>query len=323
MARMKMMEYGAVIPAAGMSTRMKGFKQLMSIGNEGLLKRVIITLKRCGVNNIVVVTGYRSEEIIKSLKAMKLIFIHNGDYERTTMFDSLKLGMQYIENKCERFFVCPSDVPLFLPETVFKLMSCRGEVVIPYYKGLEGHPVLMNANLIPQIEIYKGEDGLRGAIRSLNIKAVRVAVNDPYCVIDADTQSDFQQLKKMYYASLAHPIVNVALAGETTFFDSQMVLLLNTIDSLKSVKGACDTIGISYSKAWHLINDTEKGLGYKIVDRKQGGKFGGHASLTSKGKKLLEDYQRYLKDVSDYAEKQFEYFFGKRMLIINNSDKDK
>ena len=51
------MSIGAVIVAAGMSTRMKDFKQLMKIGDLTMAERVIVNFRRAGVKDIVMVTG--------------------------------------------------------------------------------------------------------------------------------------------------------------------------------------------------------------------------------------------------------------------------
>ena len=60
------MRYGAVIVAAGMSTRMKQFKQLMKIGEMSLAERVIVNFRRAGVKDIVMVTGFNADQLEKS-----------------------------------------------------------------------------------------------------------------------------------------------------------------------------------------------------------------------------------------------------------------
>lgn len=59
------MKAGAVIVAAGMSTRMKQFKQMMKIGNFTMAERVVINFKRAGIQDIVMVTGYRSRPVFR------------------------------------------------------------------------------------------------------------------------------------------------------------------------------------------------------------------------------------------------------------------
>jgi CTP:molybdopterin cytidylyltransferase MocA len=53
------MKTGAVIVAAGMSSRMHDFKPLLKIGSITIVQRIIATLQQAGVDLIVLVTGYR------------------------------------------------------------------------------------------------------------------------------------------------------------------------------------------------------------------------------------------------------------------------
>ncbi|MDR3225749.1 MAG: NTP transferase domain-containing protein [Clostridiales Family XIII bacterium] len=78
-------------------------------------------------------------------------FIRNEAYATTPMFASAKIGLAYILGKCARTFFCPIDVPLFTAGTVRKLMDCGAPVAKPVYKGKEGHPILIDAELIPAI----------------------------------------------------------------------------------------------------------------------------------------------------------------------------
>ena len=75
--------------------------------------------------------------------------------------------------------------------------------------------------------------------------------------------------------------------------------------------GACDAMGISYSKGRVIIRRMEKELGFELVERRQGGSGGGSAGLTEKGEQFLEIFARYEKAVKDYAERAFDDHFGK------------
>ena len=57
------MATGAVIAAAGMSSRMGKFKPMLSIGAISIAQRIVATFQQAGVSRIVVVTGYRAEEL--------------------------------------------------------------------------------------------------------------------------------------------------------------------------------------------------------------------------------------------------------------------
>ena len=54
------MQIGAVIVAAGMSSRMGDFKPMLNIGSISIAQRVVATFHQAGVSKIVMVTGYNA-----------------------------------------------------------------------------------------------------------------------------------------------------------------------------------------------------------------------------------------------------------------------
>ena len=114
------MSVGAVIVAAGMSTRMKQFKQLMKIGNLTMAERVVIHFKRAGIRDIVMVTGFHSNLLEESLGYLDITFLENENYAHTEMLDSAKIGLRYLKDRCDKVLFCPVDIPFFTDETVEK-----------------------------------------------------------------------------------------------------------------------------------------------------------------------------------------------------------
>lgn len=103
----------SLIVAAGMSSRMKKFKPLLKLGEKTIIEHVVDTLYEGGVNKIVIVTGNRSDKIREQLKTRDVIFIHNELYESTSMFESVKLGLNYLKGKCDKLFFCPETYLYF------------------------------------------------------------------------------------------------------------------------------------------------------------------------------------------------------------------
>ena len=64
--------------------------------------------------------------------------------------------------------------------------------------------------------------------------------------------------------------------------------LLKAIEEEGSIMGACKRLGLSYRKALNYIKKTEGRLGLKIVEARRGGRGGGEARLTEKGRALLD-----------------------------------
>ena len=192
------MKFGAVIVAAGMSTRMKAFKQLMNVGDMTMAERVINNFLDAGISEIVMITGFKGLEVEERLKDYKVTFIRNEDYESSQMFDSAKLGLEYLQNRCDKVFFTPVDVPFFKAETVKLLMESQGKLICPSFNMKKGHPVLIDSSLISDILSYNGEGGLKGALSACCKNPLFVNVRDEAILYDADTPEDFKKLTEKF-----------------------------------------------------------------------------------------------------------------------------
>lgn len=304
------MKTGAVIAAAGMSARMEQFQQLMRIGNRTMAERVVMNFRRAGIEDIVMVTGYRCDQMEKELRGFGVTFLKNTDYEITEMFESVKIGLRYFQDRCERVLFCPVDIPFFTEKTVTALMAQTGDVIHPVYNGRSGHPILIRTSFIPQILSFQGEGGLRAAMNAVeNLTHIRVPVEDEAVIMDADTREDLQRLVELHNAKMMHSQAEVKLVNQKPFFEQGTLTLLHQIELLGSVREACQSMGISYSKGWSIIHDAEDGVGFRIVERQPGGKNGGTASVSVQGKKWMELFEIYQSRVRQEAERIFEEIF--------------
>ncbi|MBF7095567.1 substrate-binding domain-containing protein [Alkalibacter mobilis] len=77
----------------------------------------------------------------------------------------------------------------------------------------------------------------------------------------------------------------------------QLFLLLERIDETGSINKAVEAAGMSYRSGWNLLNNAEKLLDKKLINRQSGGSTGGGSSLTEEGKKLLGYLQSLQREV--------------------------
>jgi molybdate transport system regulatory protein len=91
--------------------------------------------------------------------------------------------------------------------------------------------------------------------------------------------------------------------------------LLQAVDRLGSIQQAADEFGMSYRHAWGAIKKIEKRAGFKIVDTKLGGKEGGGARLTEKGKAFVDRVDSLLSDLNSMVAKRFKQKSGKHSLL--------
>jgi CTP:molybdopterin cytidylyltransferase MocA len=89
------MKIGAIILAAGLSSRMGQFKPLEQIGERSLLGHCFQLFHDCGIRRITVVTGHRGEEISQACKGLKTKTVANSNY-LTGMFSSIQCGVKQI-----------------------------------------------------------------------------------------------------------------------------------------------------------------------------------------------------------------------------------
>lgn len=192
------MKTGAVIVAAGMSSRMKDFKPMLPMGENSIIKRVVQTLKKADVSPIVVITGHNAKQLERHLLDQNVICIYNPDYEKTDMFASAKIGMQYLQGKSNAILFTPADVPLFTVNTVKQLMQADGLIAKPVCNGRGGHPLFLKEAVFSPILNYTGGGGLKGALQALKEPIQQIQVEDAGILYDADTPADYQKLLDYY-----------------------------------------------------------------------------------------------------------------------------
>ena len=304
------MRTGAVITAAGMSSRMGDFKPMLGIGGISIAERVIATFQQSGVTEIVMVTGYNAAVLERHLANHGIVFLRNEQYETTTMYDSACIGLSYIRDKCDRVLFTPVDIPLFTAATVRSLLASDAEIAVPACNGLPGHPTLISCSLIDGILADSGNDGLRGALERSGAKIVQVPVDDKGILHDADTPADYADLLRYHNSQLIRPVVEVSLVREKPFFDSRLAMLFQQVEETGSVRSACQRMQMSYTSCWNVIRNLESQLRRPLIERSQGGAGKRRSRLTEDGKKLLSLYEAYAEALKEDAGRLYEEYFG-------------
>ncbi len=101
--------------------------------------------------------------------------------------------------------------------------------------------------------------------------------------------------------------------AENKFLGGDRIALLEKIEELGSITSASKAVGISYKTAWHLVNMMNNLSEKPLVDRMTGGKGGGGTTLTSEGKKIIEQFL-----VVQEEHRKFLYNLEERLGNSNN-----
>jgi molybdate transport repressor ModE-like protein len=298
-----------VISAAKKLLRSKQTDSLLQIGSISAIKRIVLTFQVAGIDPIVVITGYNSDIIERELSDYGVIFLHKDNYEQCQLFQLAKLGMEYLKGKCDRIMFTPVDIPLFSPDTLRKMIACEEKAVSPSYQQRIGHPTLISAEIIPMLLDYQEEGGMPGALLENRIQRRILEVEDAGITTDTDQLEYKSDLIRKHNSDILHPFLRLSLEQENLFFDAKTKLLLTLIQETNSVKSACKSMALSYSKAWHMLNTLEEAVQYKVITRQQGGSRGGKTELTTEGACLLQHYELLEKRVKEFTREEFQKIF--------------
>jgi molybdate transport system regulatory protein len=81
------------------------------------------------------------------------------------------------------------------------------------------------------------------------------------------------------------------------------VQLLERIDELHSISAAAKRMGMSYRRAWLLVQSMNAGSDAPLVERVTGGAGGGGATLTDAGRDALRRYRELLQQLHAVVER--------------------
>ena len=122
-------------------------------------------LRRLGADPVIVVTGYRAEELEDHLKGTGACFVKNTRYRHTQMFDSVKLGIQAALEGCERILVMPMDLPAITDDIIKQVMEAPGRLCGRSMTANRGIPYAWKGRLPDASAPIPGTRDLRGPLK--------------------------------------------------------------------------------------------------------------------------------------------------------------
>ena len=285
------MEIGAVLITAG-----PGCSPALPSGSVTVAQRMIASLKKAGVTVIAVVTGPEDRKFEKQLAQTGVVFLNTAtaDDEKA----SIRLGVEYLADKCREIFVLQANHPLLTPETLVQMRGTPGASVAPVYADIQGQPLLIRA---PFPEIHHLKDVVVDQLLNVDDRGILLTARDAQKLTDAIVEHD---------RKLTRPVLDFSIARGKSLLDGKLVTLLHLIRETQSVREACGRMQISYSAAWNLLNAAEDSLGYPLVRRNKGGPSGSGTLLTEKGGRLLLAYDQFESEARENIEQLYDLYLG-------------
>ena len=184
----------AVVVAAGESRRMGVPKQLLPFGGRTVLQTVLDRLLSSRVDGIVVVLGFRAEQIRSTLSDIPVQVVINSDF-KMGMLSSVQAGVSALPSSATAALICLGDQPWISPGLVNRLIDehhrSQSGIVIPTFDGRRGHPALVGIRHRDEILGLSGGPGLKALMRGHPEDTLEVKVQEREILDDLDTPEDY------------------------------------------------------------------------------------------------------------------------------------
>ena len=193
-----MQKIGAVILAAGESSRFGRPKQLVQFRGKSLVRRVVDAAKDANCSAIVVVLGSRREQIERELKETDAIVAENEDWRRG-IGSSIRVGVESAVNQApdiEAIVLLTCDQPFIKTDTIECLIAMREKtkkaIVASSYSETLGVPALFDRSCFQELLALDDETGAKAIILSNRERVAELLF--PEGKIDIDTAPDYEKL---------------------------------------------------------------------------------------------------------------------------------
>lgn len=187
-----------VILAAGMSTRFPGNKLLYKINGKPLIAYAIESALNSMADEVIVVLGYKADEIARVISNYDIVIVLNPEYEKGMSY-SVRRGVRAVYKWADAVIIHPADVA-FAPPSAFNMVieeynREKAPIVVAAYRGEKGHPILFSKELFNDIlSISEETFGLKAVTSKYRDKTLVVETGSREVTIDIDTVDDLKKL---------------------------------------------------------------------------------------------------------------------------------
>jgi molybdenum cofactor cytidylyltransferase len=198
---------GAIVLAAGLSTRMGRPKMLLPWGETTVLGQVVCTLYNAGVAPVLVVTGAFQADVEATLQALlcPTIRVHNPHFEDGEMLHSLITGVNNLPGDLDAVLVALGDQPQIEIDVVKHILERfaqrRSRIIVPSYQMRRGHPWLVERSLWGEIASLTLPRTLRDFLSAHQEEIDYLVVNTSSVIQDLDTPEDYERLRPKFQGS--------------------------------------------------------------------------------------------------------------------------
>ena len=203
-----MSDTAAIVLAAGLSRRMGAAnKLLLSVGDDVLVRRVVLACAAVTDHPVTVVTGHQSDLIKDFMRGCPVVFVHNPDFEdgQMTSVDAGLRGAPAATN----YLIALGDQPRITASCLTALLEAhhaqaRGRITVPMVEGSRGNPIVVPAELRARMLADPVNLGCRNLTRTAPEFVHEYNTPDASFLVDIDTPADLALLQAELHPHTEH-----------------------------------------------------------------------------------------------------------------------
>jgi molybdenum cofactor cytidylyltransferase len=186
-----------IILAAGTATRMGKTKQLLPYEGTTLLGRVMENAAQSDLDELIVVLGHDAGTIIKTIDFSDITVIINKDYAKGQSTSLIK-GLGAVSGSSAGAMFLLSDQPLITAGIMNRMITAfqtsKAPMIIPFYKGRRGNPVIISRPLFPKLMSLSSDTGARVMFEEYKDTLLKLNIENDAILFDVDTPVDYENL---------------------------------------------------------------------------------------------------------------------------------
>ena len=194
-----------IILAAGESSRFGKDKLKLSLGSKMVIDWVLEAASKSKLEEILLVVKTGDRELLEIGEKYKATVVFNPDYKRG-MSTSLQIALNELNNQknLNGFCILLGDQPFVTADIINSLVKefqkGNREIIVPYYEGKQGNPVLFDITWKDDFREITGDVGGRLIIKANPDRVKRIDFSSIAVIFDIDKEEDYIKARAWFKA---------------------------------------------------------------------------------------------------------------------------
>ena len=179
----------AIVLAAGQSRRMGAVnKMTVAVHKKPMVRHVAEAALTSKVDEVLVVTGHKPQEIRQALTGLNVSFVQNDRFAEG-LSTSLSTGIEALSSDTNQALILLGDMPFVTSDMIDQILLAEkpsGGIAMATCEGKRGNPVLWPAQFFEELTRIEGDTGARHVIGANADQVTEVEIG-PAAAVDLDT----------------------------------------------------------------------------------------------------------------------------------------